>query len=408
MVVISPPMLACLFNTETLMIDIAIYNSHEEHQFHHDAGPLVLAEVLPECGEEDCWNIVQEVGENDCQQHVEICQHSGRVAIQIHSANQQSILKFELALPAEFHIGDTRFEIVDASRTTDTLLQPAANTATNHAVAEPSERNVSILFADLRNFSSICEALETADSYQLLNEIMDCLTAAVIDHGGMVIDYYGDGLSAMWNAPRARENHPLLACWAALQMLEELPSVNTKWRQRLPRDLRIGIGVHTGPAQVGNIGSQRCIKYGPRGTTVNLTSRVEAATKKIRVPLLVTSAVATQLSRQPLPPEMIVYRTCQAQLRGIPESVDLFAVARPSTVQRTLADLDRYEQALKLFEAGQLEAADRLLQNTTGDHGTPVRFLAEHVHAVQCQQLGRRASDDAENEPSPAIPLDVK
>ncbi len=149
-------------------------------------------------------------------------------------------------------------------------------------------REVTLLFADLRDFTRLSASLETNVVYELLAHVMDCLTAAVLDHDGLVIDYYGDGLAAMWNAPADQAEHAELACRAGLRMLEAVPDVVADWAGVLGRELQIGVGVNTGVVHVGNAGSSRRMKYGPRGANVNLASRVESATKAIGLPMIVT------------------------------------------------------------------------------------------------------------------------
>ena len=90
---------------------------------------------------------------------------------------------------------------------------------------------------------------------ELLSHVMDCLTEAVVQHDGFVIDYYGDGLMAMWNAPTEQADHAERACRAALRMLATLPTVATEWQRVIHTELRIGIGIHTGSAQIGNAGN---------------------------------------------------------------------------------------------------------------------------------------------------------
>jgi adenylate cyclase len=266
------------------------------------------------------------------------------------------------------------------------------------------EREVTVLFADLRNFSSICAALPTRESYQLLNDVMEHLTTAVMEFDGVVIDYYGDGLAAMWNAPVDQPGHAELACRAGLRMLETLPNVCQVWRERLARELRVGIGVHTGPATVGNVGSPQRLKYGPRGVTVNLAARVESATKRLRLPMLVTRATAERLTDR-----LRNYRVCQAQLRGIAEPVDLFAVAPTSDARQTLRDLDRYQQALAHYEAGRLDEAERLLAGSRStDEAVPIRFLSEEIESRRHRQLGRRESDVVADPRGPTIVLDSR
>ena len=106
------------------------------------------------------------------------------------------------------------------------LLEQAAAISQNQSSREivTDEREVTLLFADLRNSTALAAALEPNETYELLSQVMECLTAAVIDHDGLIIDYYGDGLAAMWNAPADQSDHPELACRAALRMLQALPA----------------------------------------------------------------------------------------------------------------------------------------------------------------------------------------
>jgi adenylate cyclase len=226
----------------------------------------------------------------------------------------------------------------------------------------------------------------------------------VMDHDGVVIDYYGDGLAAMWNAPADQPDHPELACRAALRMVEALPAVRERWAGVLRDDLRLGVGVHTGIAQVGNAGSNRRWKYGPRGANVNLTSRVEAATKLIGVPIVVTRAVASRLSNR-----LHTYRICRGRLPGIKEPVDLYGIF-PANVEPSFAsEISDYRHALELFEAGQLAESARCLKGlTTPFARVPARFLAEHVEPLLLQQQGRRKSDTAAAQSDGVITLNVK
>src|SRR4029078_7521243 len=93
------------------------------------------------------------------------------------------------------------------------------------------------------------------------------------------------------------QQHADHAVEAALAMINELPAINTQWAERLGGIIRLGMAIHTGGAQVGNSGSKRRMKYGPRGHAVNLTSRVEAATKVFGVTCLLTAAARQQVEK---------------------------------------------------------------------------------------------------------------
>ncbi|WP_442484667.1 adenylate/guanylate cyclase domain-containing protein [Aeoliella sp. SH292] len=268
---------------------------------------------------------------------------------------------------------------------------------------EASEREVTVMFADLRGFSAICTQLSASDTYQMLGDVLDTLTNIVLAHGGTLIDYYGDGLAAMWNAPLDQPRHVPLACQTALAMQEALASLSDRWEPLLAAPLALGVGIHTGPAQVGNIGSSRQHKYGPRGTTVNLASRLEQATKRVEAPIVVTREVASQLGG-----DAIVYRLCQAQLAGIEQPIDLFAQLPSNTNAVTLAAIPQYEAALAAFEEGNLDAAKGLLEAIEPAAELPTQFLLSEIRREHHRRLGRRAGDERTTGDSQVISLSAK
>lgn len=268
---------------------------------------------------------------------------------------------------------------------------------------EATEREVTVLFADLRGFSTICTQLSASDTYQMLGDVLDTLTNIVLENGGTLIDYYGDGLAAMWNAPLDQPRHVALACETALAMQEALDSLSSRWEHLLAAPLALGVGIHTGPAQVGNIGSHRQHKYGPRGTTVNLASRLEQATKRVEAPIVVTREVVSQLAG-----DAIVYRLCQAQLAGLAQPIDLFALLPPSTTAVTLAAIPQYEAALAAFEDGNLEAAKEVLEAIETTAELPMQFLLSEIRREHHRRLGRRVGDERTNGDSQVISLSAK
>jgi adenylate cyclase len=267
------------------------------------------------------------------------------------------------------------------------------------------QREVTLLFADLRGFTQLSAQLAPEELYELLGHVMDCLTAAVMDHDGLVIDYYGDGLAAMWNAPADQASHPELACRAALRMLESVPDVAADWSEVLAgRPLKLGIGVHTGLVQVGNAGSRRRIKYGPRGTNVHLASRVEGAAKKLGMPLVVSEAAAKRLSNR-----LATFRMGRFQLAGIEQPVNLYGVCAHTELAGLSNVIRRYETALLAFESGNLQQAVALLNGLCGrTDELPAQFLAQHIEEELGRAKRRRRADELRKVAYGVIPLDVK
>jgi adenylate cyclase len=264
------------------------------------------------------------------------------------------------------------------------------NEKSHNGAVRTEQREVTLLFADLRGFTEIAASLEVVPVVcELLAHVMDCLTEAVVTHAGHIVDYYGDGLVAMWNAPMNQPEHAELACHAALQMLESLPEVAADWKSLIQTDLRLGIGVHTAEAQVGNAGSKSHVKYGPRGPSVALASRVEAATKELHVPFVATSATIEKL-----PSGFTTNRICRAVMPGLQQPIDLFAVSDSvMTVPITYA-WKAYGKALEHFEAGRYQAAaDVLAVIDEAVSEVPSRFLIERVQNELNRDMRRRSTD---------------
>jgi adenylate cyclase len=241
-------------------------------------------------------------------------------------------------------------------------------------VLAAQDKELTLLFADLRGFSRVAERIGAGETYNLLSDILDRLTNQVMDHGGVVIDYYGDGLAAMWNAPAEQSQHADLAAQAAQAMLAELVPLNEQWEDKLGTRLRLGVGLHTGSAQVGNAGSRRRLKYGPRGHTVNLVSRIEAATKVVRVACLVSATTNAALT---LPIQR--RRVCRAQLTGMMEPVDLFELPAAEGDATWSARCERYEAALAAWEQDRPDVCLQLcrqVQQEFGKDDGPVEWLA--------------------------------
>jgi adenylate cyclase len=236
-----------------------------------------------------------------------------------------------------------------------------------------NERELTLLFADLRGFSKISERIGAGETYLLLADILDRLTNQIMDHSGVVIDYYGDGLAAMWNAPANVPQHAERAALAAIAMLAELPAINSQWAERLGGIVRLGVGIHTGRAQVGNSGSRRRLKYGPRGHAVNLTSRVEAATKVFGVACLLTAA-----TRQALTGTYDLRRVCRGRLTGMVEPVDLYELPADGNDPSWAKLRAPYEAALAHYEsdrAGECRAACLAILSGEGGSDGPTKWL---------------------------------
>ena len=154
-------------------------------------------------------------------------------------------------------------------------------------------RELTLMFCDVRNFTTISEGLTASELTRLLNEFLTPLTDLILKSGGTVDKYMGDGTMAFWNAPLDDSEHPRRACETALAIWRELPQLNARWREeakkarRAHKEVKIGIGINTGQCCVGNLGSMQRFDYSAIGDEVNLTSRFEGLTKYYGVPTVV-------------------------------------------------------------------------------------------------------------------------
>ena len=134
------------------------------------------------------------------------------------------------------------------------------------------EREITVLFADVRGFTTLSEGLDPPEVVQILNIFLEQMTGIVMDHGGAINKYIGDNLMAFWNAPYPQDDHAWQATQAGLEILAAIEVLNTT--ASLPAPVQFGIGINTGPVVVGNIGSARRLEYTPIGDTVNVASRL--------------------------------------------------------------------------------------------------------------------------------------
>jgi class 3 adenylate cyclase len=156
-------------------------------------------------------------------------------------------------------------------------------------------RHISVLFCDVRNFTAWAEQLDPEQVIAELNSMLGDLSQAIFRTEGTLDKFTGDGLMAFWNAPTDQSDHAMRAFNSARQMHALVSRANQKRAARGKAPFNVGIGVHTGPAMVGNIGHEQRINYTAVGDTVNLASRIESATAEVDCPILISEATFLEL-----------------------------------------------------------------------------------------------------------------
>lgn len=226
----------------------------------------------------------------------------------------------------------------------------------NQDLLSGQDAEVSVLFCDIRGFSGVAERVGPQRTIQWINDVLTELSLCVMRHDGVLVDYIGDELMAMWGAPGEQLDHAERACLAACEMLSQTEPLHKKWSEVTPDGFGFGIGINTGIARVGNTGSRIKFKYGPLGNVVNVASRVQGVTKQVGVSALITASTAAAIAGKPFD----LRRIATVGVVGIKEPIALHQLAHqePPTWR---AMRDKYQTALDLFESQNFGGAARQL-----------------------------------------------
>jgi adenylate cyclase len=197
-----------------------------------------------------------------------------------------------------------------------------AEAVLNNRVPLTGERlEVSILFQDIRGFSVLSESLDPARLLRVLNQFFTEVVAAVEAEGGMVKQFTGDGVMALFGAPRPCPDHAQRAVRAALGLVARLALLNTQLRAQGLPPLRIGVGIHAGEVVAGLIGPDQRVEYGVVGDAVNLASRVEELTKDFGATILISKEIAARLGS-----EFVLGRSAMLPVKGKAQPVEVIEV----------------------------------------------------------------------------------
>jgi len=159
------------------------------------------------------------------------------------------------------------------------VVSQALNTSKEDIMKPGESRVVSVLFADIRNFTKLTSHLPPSQVVQFLNDYWNIVSAAIRENKGSVNKYMGDGLLAVFGAPVSYIDNHENAIYAALDMIESLKEINRQYAEILGSEISIGIGINSGDVVVGNIGTDDYMEYTVIGNTVNTASRLETISK---------------------------------------------------------------------------------------------------------------------------------
>lgn len=219
--------------------------------------------------------------------------------------------------------------------------------------------DATVLFSDIRGFTSISESLEPEVLGRMLNQYMTPMTRIVFAEEGTLDKYIGDAIMAFWGAPIPQPDHALRACRAALDMLAELEHLNPRFEAAgLPR-IAIGIGLSSGPMTIGNMGSDEFFAFTALGDRVNLGARLEGQTKSYGVSVIVCEATYAAVRNHMLCRELDLLR-----VKGKRAPERIYELIGPiDRVQDRLRFVEAFEAALRAFRARRFGEAERGFEN---------------------------------------------
>ncbi|MGD9973944.1 MAG: CHASE2 domain-containing protein [Desulfatirhabdiaceae bacterium] len=213
-------------------------------------------------------------------------------------------------------------------------------------------RVLSIFFSDLEGFTTLSEKLDPEVLTTFLNEYLSAMTDIIQEEAGTVDKFEGDAIIAFWNAPLEVNDHPIRVVRAALRCQKQLANLNPQLKKYTGMDLRMRIGIHTGLAVVGNMGSHTRFDYTMVGDAVNLAARLEGANKAFGTAILISEA-----TRQGIGAAFPTREIARLMVVGRREAVTVHEPMLPDDYENRKSTLAIFDQGLRLFYAGRFADA---------------------------------------------------
>ena len=215
------------------------------------------------------------------------------------------------------------------------------------------KKELTVLFSDIRGFTTISERLSPEDLAQFMNSYLTPMTDLVFHHEGTLDKYMGDAIMAIFGAPIDQPDHATRACLTALDMMTELVKLQAKWREQGLPEIDIGIGLNSGPMVVGNMGSAMRFDYTVMGDNVNLGSRLEGINKEYG-----TNIIISEYTLALCKTDVFVREIDAVRVKGKREPVRIFELrgrGQPSADESAFIAL--FDVALQHYRSQQWDAA---------------------------------------------------
>ena len=220
------------------------------------------------------------------------------------------------------------------------------------------EKEMTIMFTDIRSFTSISEQLSPTQVTDLLHDYFTPVTHSIIANHGTLDKFIGDAVMCFWNAPLDVADHPDLAVKTGFEMLASLEQLNREFKPKYGVEINIGIGIHAGSCRVGNMGSSDLFDYTIIGDNVNLTSRLEGLTKYYGVRLIISESVKIRLKG-----EYLFQELDKVRVKGKTEPVGIFTLSLPGSDDVASGELTAWDKGLELYRGRAFSDAVTLFSN---------------------------------------------
>ena len=226
------------------------------------------------------------------------------------------------------------------------------------------EKELTVMFSDIRGFTTLSEGLAPAKLVGLLNEYLSEMTDTLFRHWGTLDKYIGDAIMAFWGAPYPQPDHAERACLAALEMISVLKKLQAGWAAEGRPKIEIGVGINSGPVLIGNMGSKHRFNYTIMGDTVNLASRLEGLNKAFATRLIISEFTYEKVRNKIVARELDFIR-----VKGKRKPVRIFELLAPVEQAAGYQDLiSRSSVALQAYRDGEWEKAIELYRGLHGDY----------------------------------------
>jgi adenylate cyclase len=243
-------------------------------------------------------------------------------------------------------------------------------------------KDLTVMFSDIRGFTTMSEGLTADELVLLLNEYLGEMTDVIFQNLGTLDKYIGDAIMAFWGSPYPQDDHAYRACTCALQMIQALDKLNAKWRAEGRKQIAIGVGLNTGPVNVGNMGSAKRLAWTVMGDNVNLASRLEGITKEYRGRIVISEGTYREIA------DKFVCRDLdKIRVKGKNQPVTIYELLDVAeNKQKYEPLLTRYNHAMEAYRAQNWqEAASRLGEMLTHfpDDGPTQIFMDRVLEFMQ-------------------------